>query len=101
MNIISEINKTRTCLMELVGMMQHVECCSPSNVAVQWNLQRLRKSAKDLGTLEVLDALSGCLDLNKRSVWQRETLKFSRTIHIITYLNSQSSDCSNNIKGAT
>ena len=44
--------------MKLVGLVKHTECCSPLNVAVQQNLQHLRKPAKDLGTLEVLDALS-------------------------------------------
>jgi len=63
MNIIGKVTKIRTCLTELVRVVEHIECCSPSNVAVQRNLQCLRKSAKDLGTLEVLDTLSGRLNL--------------------------------------
>ena len=82
MNIISEVTKIRTCLTEFVGLVEHIECCSPSNVAVQWNLQHLRKSAKDLGTLEVLNTLSGCLNLNESSAWKHEMLNFSRTIRL-------------------
>jgi hypothetical protein len=71
MNIIIEVTKIRTCLTELVGLVEHIERCSPSNVAMQRNLQCLRESAKDLGTLEVLDTLSRCLNLNESSMWQR------------------------------
>ena len=51
--------------MKFVGLIKHVEGRSPSNITVQWNLQGLRKSAKDLGTLEVLDMLSGRLNLSE------------------------------------
>ena len=101
MSIISKVTKIRTCLTELVGLVEHVKCCSPFNIAVQWNLQCLRKSTKDLGTLEVLDTLSRCLNLNESGVWQREMLSLLRTTHLFTYLDSQSSDFCNNIEGAT
>ena len=101
MSIISKVTKIRTCLTELVGLVEHVKRCSPSNIAMQRNLQCLRKSAKDLGTLEVLDTLSGCLNLNESGMWQREMLSLSRTTHLFTYLDSQSSDCRDNIEGAT
>lgn len=51
--------------MKFVGLIEHVEGHFPSNITVQWNFQGLRKSAKDLGTLEVLDTLSGHLNLSK------------------------------------
>lgn len=51
--------------MKFVGLIEHVEGHSPANITVQWNLQGLRKSTKDLGTLEVFDTLSGRLNLSE------------------------------------
>ena len=83
-----------------MGLIEHVEGRSPSNITVQWNLQRLQKSAKDLGALEVLDPLSGRLNLSESSTRQCEVLNFRRTLEMFTYLDSQSSDCGDNVKGA-
>ena len=98
---LNEVNKMKTCLTKFVGLIEHVESCSPSNITVQWNLQGLRKSAKDLGTLEVLNLLSGRLNLSESRMRQREISKFRRTMQMVTYFDSQGSDCSDNIKGAT
>jgi hypothetical protein len=51
--------------MEYVGLVKQFEGRSPLNVTVQGNLQCLRNSTAYLGALEVLNALSGCLNLRK------------------------------------
>jgi hypothetical protein len=44
-------------LTELLGLVEHFKRSSPSNVTVQRDFQPVWKSAADLGTMEVLDAL--------------------------------------------
>ena len=47
-----------TYLTELLCLVQNLEGGTPSDVAVQWYLQRVADSTPDLGALEVFDSLS-------------------------------------------
>jgi len=59
MNFSKEISRMNnmTYLAEPLGLVEHFKGSPPSNITVQRNLQPVRKSAADLGTMEVLDAL--------------------------------------------
>jgi hypothetical protein len=75
----------KTYLTELLSLVEHFKCSSPSNVTVQWDFQPVRKSAVDLGTMEVLDALWRRLDLWKKlHVWMimNETLTLIDRVQI-------------------
>jgi hypothetical protein len=50
--------------MQFIGLVEHFECCSPTDIAMQWYLQGLRESATDLDTVEVFNTLSRCLNLS-------------------------------------
>ena len=96
MNFSNEISRMNnmTYLAEPLGLVEHFKGSLPSNITVQRNLQPIRKSAADLGTMEVLNALWRRLDL-----WKK--LLHVMNGHRDTYLDWQSPHCSNHIQGTT
>jgi len=88
---------SNTYLAKYLGLVEHFEGRSPSYITVQWNLQRLRNSAANLGALEVLDALSRCLDL--WGIVMYVDVNFMNKSH--SYLDCQSPDSGDNVQGAT
>jgi hypothetical protein len=55
-----------TYLTQFVGLVKHLEGCSPPDIAVQWDFHTLGNSTAALGGMEVLDSLAGCLDLKEK-----------------------------------